>query len=53
MQVFINPKISCKNLFDNVLYNAPYIPQLNPIEFSFPKLKYVRKRSSSKDSSGE
>ncbi len=30
--------------FYNVLYNAPYTPQLNPIEFSFSKLKYLVKK---------
>ena len=29
----------------NVLYNAPYTPQFNPIEFSFSKLKYLVKKA--------
>jgi len=29
----------------NVLYNAPYTPQLNPIEFSFSKLKHLVKKA--------
>ncbi len=29
----------------NILYNAPYTPQLNPIEFSFSKLKYLVKKA--------
>ena len=29
----------------NVLYNAPYTPQLNPIEFSFSKLKHLVKKT--------
>ena len=32
----------------NVLYNAPYTPQLNPIEFSFSKLKYLVKKAKPK-----
>ena len=28
-----------------VLYNAPYTPQLNPIEFSFSKFKYLVKKA--------
>lgn len=37
--------------FYNILYNAPYTPQLNPIEFSFSKIKHnVRKlRSKTKE----
>lgn len=31
--------------FYNVLYNAPYSPQLNPIEFAFSKLKNIVRKS--------
>ena len=34
--------------FYNVMYNAPYTPQFNPIEFAFSKLKCIVRKSKPK-----